>query len=82
MTRSIACRVLSIALATLFVSAALPYAQAADAGGASRGDSMTFRQAKELLAKHTKVVDIIDIEDRIRHRHALMKVGYAAAISG
>jgi hypothetical protein len=41
-------------------------AAAADNGAAAaRGDSMTYRQAKEFLAKHTKVVELTDGAARV-----------------
>ena len=56
----------STALLLLVALPPVSLAAAAESGAAAaRGDSMTYRQAKEFLAKHTKVVELTDGAARV-----------------
>ncbi|HEV2972613.1 MAG TPA: DUF6786 family protein [Pirellulales bacterium] len=66
MTRLIGTFSHAAALASLAILFPAAIAGAAEpAGTDAKGDSMTYRQAKEFLAKHTKVIELIDGAARV-----------------
>jgi hypothetical protein len=58
MTRFARIRFQSAAILSLIALLPVASAHGADAPAAARGDAMTYRQAKEFLAKHTKIIEM------------------------